>query len=272
LGHTPEQRSQHALCGAKTRTGGTCRKFAGEGTDHPGIGVCKYHGGSTRSHRTRAVELEAKQRMVKLGEPMDNARPHQVLLGLLRASAGHVAWLHEEVGTLGDLSAHESRVLLRLYDEERDRLTRIAKSCSEAGVEESHIAFQQAQATTLVQAVVTSAREIGLDRDQLAALGSAMRKNLAQISGDAETAEREAQALQPRVERIRSKREQAIENAASRRQPPDLTYPPEEWIPEEPEKENAPSAVKDNRPEPDITPPPQARSQRGKSWLPSEGA
>ena len=248
MGHTPAQRSQHALCGAKKRDGGTCRKFAGEGTDHPGVGVCKYHGGSTRSHRTHAVELEAKQRMVKLGEPVDNARPHQVLLGLLRASAGHVAWLHQEVGTLDDLSAHESRVVLRLYDEERDRLTRIAKSCSEAGVEESHIAFQQAQATTLVQAVVTSAREIGLDRDQLAALGSAMRKNLAQISGDAETAEREAQALQPRVERIQSNRERAIERAASRRQPPDLVYPPEEWIPEEePEKTPEPAAGSSGR-------------------------
>jgi hypothetical protein len=36
-----------ALCDAKTRSGGTCRHQAGWGTDHPGTGRCKLHGGAS---------------------------------------------------------------------------------------------------------------------------------------------------------------------------------------------------------------------------------
>ena len=234
MGHTPEQRDQHPLCGARKKDGGPCRKFAGEGTDHFGVGRCKYHGGATRSHRRHAVELEAKRRMVKLGEPLADARPHAVLLALLRASAGHVEWLHSEVAELGDLGTHEAQVILRLYDEERDRLTRIAKSCSEAGVEEAQINFQQAQALTLVRAVRSAAEEIGLRRAQLNALGTALRKHLAAVTGDDDTAEREDARLRPQVERLRAEEERRVERAAARRRPPDLAYPPEEWVPEEP--------------------------------------
>lgn len=35
------------FCGARTRQGGTCRKPAGWGTDHPGVGRCRLHGGAT---------------------------------------------------------------------------------------------------------------------------------------------------------------------------------------------------------------------------------
>lgn len=34
-------------CGAKTRAGTPCRRPAGAGTDHPGSGRCKLHGGAT---------------------------------------------------------------------------------------------------------------------------------------------------------------------------------------------------------------------------------
>lgn len=188
---TREQREQHPLCGARKKNGATCRQYAGLGTDHLGVGRCKYHLGSTSSHRKNAVELEAKQRMVKLGEPLADARPHGVLLALLRASAGHVGFLQAEVAGLDDLGSHESQVMLRLYDEERDRLARIAKSCSEAGVEAGEVQLQQAQALTIATALRSAAEEIGLGRSQLTALGTALRKHLAAASGDANLAERE---------------------------------------------------------------------------------
>jgi len=34
-------------CGARTRSGEPCRQAAGWGTDHPGVGRCKLHGGAT---------------------------------------------------------------------------------------------------------------------------------------------------------------------------------------------------------------------------------
>lgn len=231
MGVTPEQRDQHAVCGAKRRSGEPCRKYSGEGTDHFGVGRCKYHGGNTRSHRKNAVEREAKARMIKLGEPLADARPHAVLLGLLRASAGHVSWIGSEVAELKDLGTHESQVMLRLYDEERDRLTRIAKSCSEAGVEAAEVQLQQAQALSIAHAVRAAAEDIGLRQEQLAALGTALRKHLSTAAGEADLAEREDARLREQVERLRASEESRVEKAAQRYS--GLTFPPSELVPDD---------------------------------------
>lgn len=46
------------LCGAKLRQGeGTCKHEAGWGCpDHPGVGVCRLHGGNTKSHKKKAAQ------------------------------------------------------------------------------------------------------------------------------------------------------------------------------------------------------------------------
>jgi hypothetical protein len=124
VAHTSEQRDHLStpLCGAKKRNGETCRAFAGQGTDHKGVGRCKNHGGSTRTHKSNAIVVEAKRRMVKLGEPVPGIEPHEALLAVLRATAGHVAWLHREVAGLEDLASQESRVVVTLYDNEAGAL------------------------------------------------------------------------------------------------------------------------------------------------------
>ena len=145
---TPHERSEHLLCGANKRDGSTCRAFAGQGTEHLGTGRCKFHGGSTRNHRKAAAVTEARREMVKLGVPIPDIAPHDALLGLLRATSGHVAWLHAAVAQIDDLSNQEARVLVELYDSERDRLTRVAKACVEAGAtdREVHVASSYADA------------------------------------------------------------------------------------------------------------------------------
>lgn len=163
MAHTPQQREAHPLCGAKKKNGDTCRAFAGQGTDHRGVGRCKNHGGSTRTHKQHAVVTEAKRRMVKLGEPVPGIQPHQALLALLRATAGHCAWLHREVGGLEDLSSHEGRVIVELYDSERDRLTRIAKACSDVGVADRDIRIHEQEAALFATAVDRAAEAIGMD-------------------------------------------------------------------------------------------------------------
>ena len=52
-------------CGARKHQGtGTCRKPAGWGTDHVGIGCCRLHGGSTRSQvaAARREQVQAQAR------------------------------------------------------------------------------------------------------------------------------------------------------------------------------------------------------------------
>lgn len=43
-----EEEKNYEICGAKAKsTGKLCQKPAGWGTDHPGVGKCKLHGGAT---------------------------------------------------------------------------------------------------------------------------------------------------------------------------------------------------------------------------------
>lgn len=104
--------------------------------------------------------------MVKLGEPVPGIRPHEALLAVLRATAGHVAWLHREVAGLEDLAAHESRVIVALYDSERDRLTRVAKACSEVGVHEKEIRMHEREAAVFATAVNKACEAMGMAYNQ----------------------------------------------------------------------------------------------------------
>lgn len=183
-------------CNAKTRSvelkenatrgpGTPCRNWAGQRTDHPGIGVCWLHGGRTSAHRSKAVVTEAKRRMVTLGEPLRDATPTTVLLNELSATAGHVAWLRETVSNLDALSSHEAEVITRLYAEERDRVTRIAEACVRAGVAEAHVRVLETQAISAVTAIRRAAERAGLGDKQLKALGAALREELSAATREA---------------------------------------------------------------------------------------
>ena len=104
--------------------------------------------------------------MVKLGTPIDSIEPHEALLGILRATAAHVAWVHAEICALDDLSTPEAAVLLRLYSEERDRLTRIGVACVQAGIGEAQVRVLEAQISVLGQALSRAADRAGFSEDQ----------------------------------------------------------------------------------------------------------
>src|SRR5437660_28365 len=109
--HTPEQRDKHALCGAKRKNGEKCRLFAGQGTDHPGVGKCRFHLGATRNHRTNAIKVEAERRSLQFGESVA-VDPTEALLSVLHLSAGHLAFIRGELATHEDKRTFEAGVLL----------------------------------------------------------------------------------------------------------------------------------------------------------------
>lgn len=138
--HTSEQRDLQPLCGARKRSNGEpCRAFAGQGTDHPGVGKCKFHGGSTSSHRTHAIVQQAKAKAARIAEPFD-MEPVEALIWMVNLSAGQVRYLAEELSTLDAARTNgESLIVQRLFNEERDRLARISKAALDAGVQERAI-------------------------------------------------------------------------------------------------------------------------------------
>jgi hypothetical protein len=179
---TSEERSDYPLCGAKKKNGEECRAFAGQGTDHHGVGRCKYHGGSTPSHQTAAAKAEAERKMVTMGAPT-NVSPAAALMGVLRATAGHVAWLATEVSNLGSLEGPDAAHLTKLYAEERDRLTRVASACLSAGIGKAEVEMAEAQTEALAKAINAAMSHVGgLTSKQKHQFGQALRQELANLS------------------------------------------------------------------------------------------
>jgi hypothetical protein len=178
--HTPEQRTLQPLCNARKKNGETCRAFAGQGTDHPGVGKCKFHGGSTRSHRTHAVIEQAKIRAARLGEPYE-MEPTEALVWSVHMSAGQVRYLGEELSTLEvERTNGESLILQRLWNEERDRLARISKAALDAGVQERAIVLAERTGAAIADVLrgVFSDPELRLTRAQRDRLPDLLRRHL----------------------------------------------------------------------------------------------
>jgi hypothetical protein len=180
-------------CGAKKRQGeGCCRRPAGWGTDHPGTGKCKLHGGATRSSRVAAIEEQARQAVITYGLPRDIA-PTDALLEEVRYSAGHVAWLREQVAVLearslvwgvteeAEKNATEfagtdttrsaaMNMWLDLYHKERRYLLDVTKAVIAAGVEERRVKLAEAQGSLLNDVIRRILARLSLSPEQSALL------------------------------------------------------------------------------------------------------
>ena len=186
---TSDERSEYPLCGAKKKNGEQCRAFAGQGTDHRGIGRCKYHGGSTASHRAAATKEEAK-RVVTMGEPIEVA-PGQALQAMLNLSAGALAWLKAMVANLDpkELERPEVRALIAMYNDERDRMTRVAKVCSDSGLGERQMQLAEHQTEMIGDFLERVMAHVGLTKEQRKLLGPAIRAELPALNAGSFEAE-----------------------------------------------------------------------------------
>lgn len=167
---TPRKQPGHgsgdrARCGATARSGAPCRRYAGHGTSHPGIGRCRFHGGSTPNHVKHAKREIARRAVVTYGLPRD-VEPHVALTEELHRTAGHVAWLGDRVrelepqqlhgpvvGGTGSIPRAEAHIWMRLYCEERDRLVDVARTCIAAGVEERRVRVTEEQGAQLAEVI-----------------------------------------------------------------------------------------------------------------------
>lgn len=138
-------------CGAVMERGGTCPRPAGFGTDHPGTGCCKRHGGQYPSHLKTAGSNELK---TLLEEPDADIDPATALLWCVSLAAQEVRWVREQlakvtepthlapVGNLGGPSGgyvgmqEEFDIWIQAQTHAVDRLARYCKMALDAGVAE----------------------------------------------------------------------------------------------------------------------------------------
>lgn len=151
-----------AKCGARTRHGsGTCAHTAGWGTDHPGYGRCKMHGGSSPGGRVQGQRLEAAHIVDVWGIEVDTT-PGQALLDLCRAKASEVAWWQAKVAAIDPAervspaaAGHAGPVhpTIDSLHHAQDQLAAYATACLRAGVDAALVAAVQTSAQDLVDTV-----------------------------------------------------------------------------------------------------------------------
>jgi hypothetical protein len=167
------------LCGAKKKNGKLCRAFAGQGTEHPGVGTCRFHLGNTKTHQVSAVRSEAQRRAIQFGQPV-HVEPTEALLAVLHLSAGHLQWIKDEIAATEDKQGFDSQVLMRMWDDERDRVARVAKAALDCGVAERAVKLAETYGQQLAQVLraVFMDPELALTAVQHERLPDLLRRHL----------------------------------------------------------------------------------------------
>lgn len=187
-----------AFCNSKKRQGdgSPCRKRAGWGTPHPGIGHCRLHGGNTPTQIQEAERIRAEREVATFGLPRD-IDPHTALLEELHRTAGHVSWLQLKIAafetdrdlmqyaSVGDgddgLEWEKPAVWIELYHRERKHFATIAKTCVDVGIEERRVQLAEQQGQLIAQVLNGVLEELGVaNRPEVP---SVVRKHLTLVSG-----------------------------------------------------------------------------------------
>lgn len=209
---TPDPRH----CGGKLSKGkpGTCRRPAGWGTKHPGVGKCKLHGGSTPSSNKAALVKIAKAEAAKYATPIDMG-PAESLLAELARTHGWISFFETQVGELraqdlvwgktrhkvggedyGSTSEAKPSIWFTLLQEQRKHLVAVVDSCTRSGVAEHMMRLAEDQGRMVA----------GVIQRSFAAMLDAVLKALVEAFGedsDAQTVVVEAWAahMRPIVKR-----------------------------------------------------------------------
>jgi len=163
-----------ATCGAKRRQGdgAECKLRAGQGTDHLGVGRCKYHGGSTRNQR-KAVEaqvIEAKARTMfgrafddtPVGNPLD---VFAELAGTVRGWMRTMQALVEDLGRPGyssETTGEQIRAEVQLFERAMDRANTVLSTYAKLNIDDRLARISEAQAFTVLQAIESALAAAGV--------------------------------------------------------------------------------------------------------------
>lgn len=166
----PERRR----CRARSKqTGEPCKLYA-----VPGALVCRFHGGRAAQVQRKAADRLAEQAAAEAAHRlavMVDTTPEQALLDEVKRAAGMVAFYQARIveidegdrGALiwgitkeklggddeGQTSEAAPNIWLKLFNEERDRLVRVAAAAIKAGIEERRVKLAE-QEGALVAAVI----------------------------------------------------------------------------------------------------------------------
>ena len=179
----PRHNENSEFCGARRRgkvgdlPEDYCRMPAGYGTDHNGIGKCKFHGGRAPMHKVHAarkqVEIEAKRQLTRLGiaNPVDDP-----LSELSKITGEVVAWkevMGKRVNSIAEEDwryEHKNGEMLRaeliLWERALDRCERFLTAMAKLNIDERLAKIEEAQAEMIIKAIETTLKDMGMTLEQ----------------------------------------------------------------------------------------------------------
>lgn len=183
----PAAGGERQRCVAKAKSSGRrCARWA-----VPGSTVCRTHGGAApqviAAAKRRLLAVEAGAELARLGVAIETT-PVEALEAMLYEAAGNVAVLRMMVAELGqhhlygDLY-HQSgsptgeakpHVLVVMYNEERDRLAKLAEACAKLGLDERKVRIAETEVGRLFDHVTGAIADCGLTAEQTQAFKKAL--------------------------------------------------------------------------------------------------
>lgn len=175
---------------------------AGYGTDHPGVGRCKWHLGSTASMTKDAARREAEQYAKSLlGSDSGSVDPDEVLLKEVSRAQNAVRHYDREIAKMIDegVDVSDNRFNRAIYNwnEQRRLLIYVSNLVVRAGIAKRSIEIQEMQAAAVLAAVlsVLSSPELALDPEKIDFARRQVATNLRDLAMGAEQRAEMAQEM-----------------------------------------------------------------------------
>src|SRR5690554_3423726 len=135
--NSAKSEKNYPTCGAKTRAGTTCKKPAGWGTDHPGVGKCKLHGGASTKNIKHGYY--SKYLNSGLADKIDELAIDKDLLDLRRTIAMHKALILDILGRLEEGKLKLDKGTIKVLNELADKLGRNTERLNKIEVGQKYV-------------------------------------------------------------------------------------------------------------------------------------
>ena len=164
-------REPKKACGAKNRQGQPCGMGRGKGTDHPGVGRCKWHGGNTPTGKKAAATEKVENTLAALAIPVEGD-PLEVLQAAVEAAHGVL------LASRKLLEGESTDAKLKIYLEGIERAARVAKSAAEAINLEELVRIREREADLLETALMRALERSGMGVNKRATFLTLFREEL----------------------------------------------------------------------------------------------
>lgn len=179
MGHAPRPK-----CGGTNRQGAACGNVAGKGTDHPGVGNCKNHGGCTPTGRVAALNEQAERLLYRL-----DAAPVADPLEALQRLAGRALALEQAIGEMvnnlrsvryqTETGGEQLRAEVAVLERAMDRCGRLLVDIAKLNIEERLAKVTEIQVKLVTDALRGQLGEMGMSadaqREAIAGVGRRLR-------------------------------------------------------------------------------------------------